>query len=170
MTHSKEKKYKDFEALFRANYTRLYFYALNIVNNPECAEDIVEDTFGYLWENYDRVVGDASPLPLLYSLVRNSCIDHLRHCDVKSRYESNITQTARVWEENMEDEEHQERISKVMSAITQLPPQTRKVFEACFLHGKKYKEVAEEMDISINTVKTHISRALAFIRSRTGQS
>ena len=56
-----------------------------------------------------------------------------------------------------------------MSAINQLPPQTRKVFEACFLHGKKYKEVAEEMDITINTVKTHISRALSFIRSKTGE-
>ena len=83
MTYSKEKKYKDFEALFRANYSRLYFYALNLVNNQECADDIVEDTFSYLWENYDTVVGDVSPLPLLYSLVRNSCIDYLRHCDLK---------------------------------------------------------------------------------------
>ena len=114
-------------------------------------------------------MGDVSPLPLLYSLVRNSCIDYLRHCDVKSRYASNISQTAENWEESNDDEDHQERISKVMSAINQLPPQTRKVFEACFLHGKKYKEVAEEMDITINTVKTHISRALAFIRSKTGE-
>ena len=129
MTYSKEKKYKDFEALFRANYTRLYFYAFNLVGDQECAEDIVGDTFSYLWENYDTVVGDVSPLPLLYSLVRNSCIDHLRHCDVKSRYASNISQNAEQWEENSDDEEHQERISQVMSAINQLPPQTRKVFE-----------------------------------------
>lgn len=167
MTYSKEKKYKDFEALFRANYTRLYFYAFNLVNDQECAEDIVGDTFSYLWENYDTVVGDVSPLPLLYSLVRNSCIDHLRHCDVKSRYASNISQNAKQWEENSDDEEHQERISQVMSAINQLPPQTRKVFEACFLHGKKYKEVAEEMGITVNTVKTLISRALSFVRNKT---
>ena len=56
MTYSKEKKYKDFEALFRMNYSRLYFYAFNLVNDQECAEDIVADTFSYLWENYDTVV------------------------------------------------------------------------------------------------------------------
>ena len=168
MTYSKEKKYKNFEALFRANYSRLYFYALNLVNDQECAEDIVEDTFSYLWEYYDTIVGDISPLPLLYSLVRNSCIDHLRHCDVKNRYASNISQNAAHWEENS-DEEHEERISQVMSSINLLPLQTRKVFEACFLHGKKYKEVAEEMGITINTVKTHISRALVFIRNKVGK-
>lgn len=166
MTRSKEKKHKDFEDLFRANYTRLYFYALNITNDQACAEDIVGDTFSYLWENYDKVVGDVSPLPLLYSLVRNSCIDHLRHCDVKSRYESAQPQTEEANEEEIDEEEHQERITQIMEAIGQLPPQTRKVFEACFLHGKKYKEVAEETNTTINTVKTHISRALTFIRSK----
>lgn len=50
MTYSKEKKYKDFETLFRTNYSRLYFYAFNLVNDQECAEDIVADTFSYLWK------------------------------------------------------------------------------------------------------------------------
>lgn len=167
MTRFTDNKHKDFEELFRANYSRLYFYALNLINNQGCAEDIVADTFSYLWENYDTVIGDVSPLPLLYSLVRNSCIDYLRHCDVKSRYESTVAQNPDNWEETSDDDEHHERITRVMSAINQLPAQTRKVFEACFLHGKKYKEVGEEMNISINTVKTHISRALAFIRSKT---
>lgn len=169
MTHHEEPKYRAFEELFRVNYTRLYFYALNLINDRECAEDIVEDTFSYLWENYDTVVKEVSPLPLLYSLVRNSCIDFLRHCDVKSRYEASIFQmTGYKEDEDDEDEYHQERITQVMSAIQQLPPQTRKVFEACFLQSKKYKEVGEEMGISINTVKTHISRALTFIRNKTG--
>lgn len=167
MTRIQAKKYKEFEELFRANYSRLYFYAFNLINSQACAEDIVEDTFSYLWENYDTVVGDISPLPLLYSLVRNKCIDHLRHCDVKNKYECHISLSPEQWEDNDDDEHHQERIAKVMSAINLLPPQTRKVFEACYLHGKKYKEIAEEMNITVNTVKTHLSRALSFIRSKT---
>lgn len=168
MTLLKEKKHKDFEELFRSNYTRLYFYALNLINDQASAEDIVEDTFSYLWENYDKIVKDISPLPLLYSLIRNSCIDHIRHCEVRSRYESNISSiNSEDWEDD-NDESHHERISQIMAAVDQLPPQTRKVFEACFLHGKKYKEVGDEMDITVNTVKTYISRALSFIRSKTG--
>lgn len=54
-----------------------------------------------------------------------------------------------------------------MKSIELLPLQTRKVFNECFLKGRKYKDVAEELQISVNTVKTHITRALQFLRKRT---
>ncbi len=163
----REKQYSHFEALFRTYHSRLYFYALNILNNQANAEDIVEDVFSYLWENYEEIVGDTSPLPLLYSLVKSRCVDFLRHCDVKERFKETISLQSEYENELEEGAEHHERIEQIMKAIEVLPPQTRKVFEACFLHGKKYKEVSLEMDISVNTVKTHITRALSFIRKKT---
>ena len=168
MTCIKEKRYECFEKLFRDNYTRLYFYALNFINDQACAEDIVEDTFSYLWENYEDIVNDNSPVPLLYSLIHNRCIDHLRHLEVRNKYETTLLQSPESWEEEDDGNTmHQERVDKIMMAVEELPPQTRKVFEGCFLQGKKYKEVGEELNISINTVKTHISRALAYIRGKT---
>lgn len=168
MAHINEKRYEYFEKLFRENYTRLYFYASNFINDQACAEDIVEDTFSYLWENYEAIVKDSSPVPLLYSLVHNRCIDHLRHLEVRNKYETTLLQSPEIWEDDDDDQtKHQERIDQVMIAVEELPPQTRKVFESCFLQGKKYKEVGEELNITINTVKTHISRALAYIRGKT---
>lgn len=168
MTCIKEKRYECFEKLFRDNYTRLYFYTLNFINDQACAEDIVEDTFSYLWENYEDIVNDNSPVPLLYSLIHNRCIDHLRHLEVRNKYETTLLQSPESWEEEDDGNTmHQERVDKIMMAVEELPPQTRKVFESCFLQGKKYKEVGEELNISINTVKTHISRALAYIRGKT---
>lgn len=163
----RENPYAYFEILFKTYHARLYFYALNIIGNQAGAEDIVEDVFSYVWENYDNVVKDISLLPLLYSLTRSRCIDYLRHNEVRERFRETASQQPAFYETPEEESEHHERIEKVMQAVKELSPQTRKVFEACFLHGKRYKEVCTELDISINTVKTHITRALAFIRKQT---
>lgn len=166
-----ENKYAYFEALFKAHHGRLYAYALNIVNDQAGAEDIVEDVFEYLWEHYEEIiVGECSPLPLLYSLVKSKCIDSLRHQDVKEKYREAVFLLSDMYDDWEENIEHHARIEKIMNAMKALPPRTRKVFEACFLNGKKYKEVGTEMDISVNTVKTHIARALSFIRKQTEES
>ncbi len=171
-TIMRENKQAFFEVLFKAYHTRLYFYAFNIINDQASAEDIVEDVFGYIWENYEDMVKDISPLPLLYSLTKSRCIDYLRHNDVKERFRESMlkSQSPASYETAEENNDHHQRITQVMQAIKELPPQTRKVFEACFFHGKKYKEVSGEMNISVNTVKTHITRALSFIRKYTGES
>jgi RNA polymerase sigma-70 factor (ECF subfamily) len=52
----------------------------------------------------------------------------------------------------------------VEKMLAQLPPQTRKILELCYLHRKKYAEVAEEMNISPDTVKKHVTKALKMLR------
>lgn len=162
-------KYTYFENVFRDYYPKLYFYALNLINEPEQAEDIAEDVFTQLWESFDYLITDSKPIaPLLYTLARNRCLDHLRHRDVRNRYESLASHEALP--QNDDPADHQERIDRIMRCIRQLPPQTRRVFKACFIEGKKYKEVAEEMDITVNTVKTFVSRALSYIRNEANEA
>jgi RNA polymerase sigma-70 factor (family 1) len=171
MKEREDIRYTQFETLFRRYHTRLYYFACSIINDTTSAEDIVEDVFSNLWENYDDLEDKSPILPFLYSSTRNRCIDYLRHCDVKDRFREVYIE--RLNDENdMEDESlmHHERIEHIMGAIQTLSPQARKVFEACFLYGKKYKEVGEEMNISVNTVKTYVARALLYIRKQTGQT
>jgi RNA polymerase sigma-70 factor (ECF subfamily) len=170
MEERENNRNKRFEILFKQYHTRLYFFACSIINDATTAEDIVEDVFSYLWENYDNLESKYPILPFLYSSTRNRCIDYLRHCDVQDRFREVYVE--QLNEENKMDDEsftHHERIENIMNAIKALSPQTRKVFEACFLDGKKYKEVGEEMNISVNTVKTYIARALLYIRREIGQ-
>ena len=162
----KEEKYAHFEILFKTYHSRLYFYALNFIHDEDDAKDIIEDVFGYLWENYDVVVKEVSPLPLLYSWVKSRCVDYIRHCNVTERYREFALQEAEYVDEDDGFAEHHERVEQIMKAIEVLPPQTRRVFKACFLKGKKYKEISQEMNISVNTVKTYIVRALSFIRGQ----
>lgn len=156
------KDKQHFEQLFRANYTRLYYHALNFLNDSEAAKDVVNDVFEYVWRHYDQYEFPVSVTPFLYTLVRNQAVSILRHRKVEEKYQ----QKSLLLDASYEPEyaEHDELIVRLRKAISDLPPQTQKVFKACFLEDKKYLEVAKELDISVNTVKTHVKRALHILR------
>lgn len=162
--HLQKDKY--YEAIFKAHYKQLFHYALRFVNDTECAADITNDVFCYFWEKYDQLNIDPSPLPLLYALVRNFCIDYLRHKEVEQKNLNKILLRDLHGRSIQETMEYEQKINLIMKDIELLPPQTRKVFSECFLKGKKYKEVAEDLQISVNTIKTHIMRALQFLREK----
>ena len=71
-------------------------------------------------------------------------------------------------EEAMEDEdlEREELMFQLRESIELLPEQVKAVFKMCFLDGKKYREVADELGISINTVKAHVKKALRLLREK----
>ncbi|GAA6371120.1 RNA polymerase sigma factor [Odoribacter splanchnicus] len=67
--------------------------------------------------------------------------------------------------------EYDERlIDKVWRVVNELPEQTRLIFIACVVEGKKYREVADECGISVNTVNTYVKRAYKYLRRRMGLS
>ncbi len=163
---SKKAEYEvDFDRLFEENYTRLYYYALNIINNDEEAKDIVSNVFEYVLLNYHLIDTTTSIRPLLYKLVKSKCIDLLRRQGVKEKYDAYILSEFNISEEYVY-EEHDLMITNILNTIESFPPQTRTVFRLCFLDGKKYKEIAEELDISTNTVKAHIMKALQLLRGK----
>lgn len=157
------KKEVDFEVIFRENYSRLYYHAMSFLNDHESARDVVNDVFEQLWTCYDRLKFTTSITPLLYTFVRNGCINHLRRQRARERFSADVLWTS---EEAMEDDnsEYEELLGKLRCAIEQLPEQTKVVFKKCFLDGKKYQDAADELEISINTVKTHVKKALRLLR------
>ena len=67
--------------------------------------------------------------------------------------------------------EYDERlIDKVWRVVNELPEQTHLIFIACVVEGKKYREVADECGISVNTVNTYVKRAYKYLRRRMGLS
>lgn len=70
-------------------------------------------------------------------------------------------------EEEYTEAKINERRQKLYSALKELSPQEYKVLYAIVFENKKYKEVAEELEISVNSVKTYLSRAFKFLRSKS---
>lgn len=153
-----------FEKLFQDNYTRLYYHALSFLNDDEVARDVVNDVFEYIWKHQAKFEFSSSIVPFLYSLVRNFSVNHVRRQKAWQRY----LQYAVVESEVAEDEyaEYEDLIEKLRLSVEELPGQTKVVFKKCFFEGKRYLDVGEELGISINTVKTHVTKALRLIRGR----
>lgn len=161
----KETKKELFRKLFTTFYDRLYGFALSRVLCRDAAADITNEVFCRLWEQFDRLDFSTSPLPLLYTMTRNRCSDHLRQ--KTARPAGSDTDAENVLSEDTLAEvmERERRIVSMMNALEKLPPQTRRVVELCFLKNMKYREAAAELGISVNTVKTLLSRAMKFLRS-----
>ena len=150
------------EQLFRENYTRLFYHAFSFLNDEEEAKDVVNDVFERVWMNFEKLEFSSSLVPLLYTLVRNRCVSLIRHKKVKERFSREIEVELEDHEE--ESVEYEMQIEKLRHLIELLPAQTKNVFKKCFLEGKKYQEAADDLGISINTVKTHVNKALRILR------
>ena len=156
---------KSFEKIFKDNYTRLYIYAIHIINNEEFSRDIVSDVFTKLWEDFEKI-NQETIKAYLTQCVRNKCLDHLRHLTVSDQYTKEYISKADEFYNDYNEKVEQDIL--IAQMLNSLPPLTKKILEECYLNQKKYKEVAQEMNISPDTVKKHISKALRLLRESYG--
>lgn len=153
-----------FESFFKDNVAALCAYAFKLVADRDTAEDIVQDFFSKLWQRREDIQVHTSPQRYAYRAVRNACFNYLR--------DTGSLKTEPV-PEDMADEESgitaalqlQEQLSRLEKAIEGLPPQCRAIFERTCLQNRKYKEVAEEMGLSIHTVRNQVSKAYEILRN-----
>ena len=86
----------------------------------------------------------------------------LRHKKVRERFNQELRLKDEATDEGYM--EYELLIERLRQSVEKLPRQTKVVFRMCFLDGKKYQETADALAISINTVKTHINKALRILR------
>jgi RNA polymerase sigma-70 factor, ECF subfamily len=153
-----------FDALFRAYYEPLCNYACSMTNGDmDAAEDIVQERFLKLWEKRAEMAITYSIKAYLYKMVHNACLNRLRHAKTQTKYmQYNATHIT----ENPEQPsaggfDVQAHIQK---ALNTLPEQCRHVFELNRFEDLKYREIAEQLGISIKTVENHIGKALRLLR------
>ena len=156
-----------FDKMFNEWYAQFVYFAYYFINDAEVCRDIVSDAFEYLWRNYDKIE-EITAKTYLYTIIRTRCIDYLRKQNIHEEYVEFASQLAsRIVESHSHESDN--RILLIRKAMEKLTPYNCRILEACYIQNKKYKEVAEEMGITVNTVKTLISRALSFVRNKTGK-
>ena len=153
---------REFEELFKANYSRLFYCALDLVEDTVAAKDIVSELFGDLWNQYERLRGERIEA-YLYRAVRNRSVNYLRHKAVETQYQQLflLIKETTVEEDELAHEENLKLIDKVMDGFT---PQTRIIIEQCYFEGKTYQELASLMNISVSAVHKHMNKAFAAFR------
>lgn len=139
-------------------------YAQQYLGSAGAAEDVVQEVFIRFWESrpYNEIAINLRSY--IYQSVRNASLNHLK---ATSRVQfGSIDEIPEISTDEMLDEsDWNEYIQEIYKKVDLLPPRTREIFVAVVLENQKYKDVAEKMNISVNTVKTSLSRGLASLRS-----
>lgn len=152
------------QELFKRYYRPLCIYGFKFLNDIYLAEDIVQDVFIRFWEDKKYKFISGSLKSYLFISVRNRSINYLSNSKtVKTEYIDHLKEEFTF--EQFDEEELEMRREILYAEIAKLPPQSQKVLRMIVFERKKYKEVSAELGISLNTVKTHFSRALRQLRS-----
>lgn len=148
-----------FECFFKEYFAKYNAFASRFVKDVFVQEDIVQEAFVAVWSKRLRQFESELLLhSFMYKIIRNKCVDYLRHKKIKERFSSEYSKEQEIEEYSMQaiiDEESRFLIHKAIQALT---PQVQAVIKL-HLEGKKNKEIAEELGISETTVKFHKSVA-----------
>lgn len=149
------------ELLFKEHYREFCLLSYSCISNMQAAEDIVQDVFVKIL-TMDEEKEIANIKGYIWIAVKNRSLKYLHHTDKRRTIEEKDFSLAAV-EDNQPMDTNIDY--KVKDAMTQLPEQCKRVFELCAMEGEKYSVAAEEMGISINTVKTQMKKAYRILRA-----
>lgn len=156
-----------FEMLFRTYYQPLCNYAYTFLQDREDAEEIVQSTFLMVWEKRDTLAIRTSVKPYLYAMVRNACLNVLKHEKIKQRHAGEeIALAERAHDSVSQVVATRELEHRIKIAMDELPEQCRLVFKLSRFEELKYSEIAEQLNISIKTVENHMGKALRIMREQ----
>jgi RNA polymerase sigma-70 factor (family 1) len=156
-----------FEALFNEFYDRLVYFSFQFVYDKDQARDIVQDAFINYWNHRETVFANKAAIKnFLYSTVRNASLNHIRHSKIVEGY-IQLHNTIEPEEAPIIDAIiSAEVVAEIHAAIQSLPESYRQVSVLSYLEGKKNQEIADELEMSINTVKKQKQRALQLLRMK----
>lgn len=159
-----------FERVFKTFYKPLYGYAFSMLKDDAEADEMVQRVFFNIWNKRERLVIEGTLKSYLYRAVRNECLNYLKHQKVRAAYQTNVAarpekNTSRA-DGRLVAGELQEQIQR---ALNQLPPQCRTVFQLSRFEQMKYREIADELSISVKTVENQMGKALRIMRHKLAE-
>lgn len=159
----------DFEKLYKLYYPKMFAFAKNYVPANEDAENIVQDVFLILWERKEEIEISFTLTTYLFTLVKNRCLNFLRHKLIEEEYNSQLKEelgfklyALETFDYSYKSEEELQEV--IRRALDTLPERCREVFIKSRIEGLKYKEISDELGISVNTVENQMVTALKKLR------
>ena len=130
--------------------------------HEEVAKDIVHDVFLTLWKNRNKLYSLYSLKTYLFNFAKNCALNYIKHQKVIENNERNIIELNENVTEELEY--YEQCLSRLESKLSKLSEKQRHMLIAHFVDGETYKQIAEKFGISVNTAKTHVVRAINYLR------
>ncbi len=162
---------ESFELLFRRYFNRLKAFTLSFVKDDMLAKDIVQEVFIKIWEKR-ATIKDISLEVFLFKMVRNQCLNYLRHVKVVENRAGNLKDATQMEElyriDIIRDEPYllieKELEQEIVDVMNELPEKCKEVFQLSRIDGLMNAEIAEKLDVSVKNVEKHMTKALKHFR------
>ena len=166
----KKGNIKAFETLYKSYFPSLCLYSYGLIPDEEFVKEIVNDVFLKIWDKRTEIDIQYGIKPYLFRCVHNACLDHMRlKKNIRHYQKSDITNKIMKLADHDEEYIFQQIALKgleedVTMSIDKLPDRCKEIFILSRYELLSYTEISERLNISVNTVKTQISRALDSLR------
>lgn len=155
-----------FESAFKEHFKALHAYAFTIIRDEKNAEEIVQNVFFKLWEKKDQIDEITSLKAYLYRATYNDSLNFLKHNKVRAAYESYAKATGSDRNDAVDTLSAKELQAKIDKALNELPEQCRTIFQMSRFEELKYREIAEQLNLSVKTVENQMGKALKVLREK----
>lgn len=157
-----------FRELFDKYHSRLCYFASSLLTENEDAEDVVQEAFIRLWQRRNHFSDLSSVKAFLYISVKNRCLNIFRHDKVRKKY-GDLLKKEELPDVQLEGAIHYlieaEVLEKIRQAVESLPSGCRNIMNLSYFEGLKNQDIADQLHVSINTVKTQKKRGLQLLRA-----
>lgn len=154
-----------FELLFYKYRNKVKGFAVKLVPAQVDSEEIVQEVFVKLWFKKEAVDPEKDFQSYLFSIAKHLVLDHLKSAVNRRLYfvEEHFQQDL-SFDEGLESSFIEEAEEKLQNLIREIPKRRREIFRLSRFEGLSYKQIAERLNISENTVDSQIRNALTFLR------
>lgn len=153
-----------FDIVYKQYYRGLCAFASQYVAESEC-EEIVQDVMMWLWENRTRLNPELSLKSLLFTMVKNQCLNKITHNQIKQQVREKLYDKFKDQFEDPDFYLEGELIALVTKAIRELPEDYRQAFELNRFQHLTYNEIAERTGVSSKTIAYRICQSLKILRT-----
>lgn len=161
---------KSYALLFHHYYKNLVLFAGTFIKDITVCEDIVQTIFIKLWTNRSEMADIASLRSYLLKSTQNACISYIRHLKTRSEYgEYKLSNSIDECYNSEEYILYTELSDKFEKALAILSPLHRRCLVMSRIEGRKYAEIADELDVSVRTVEVKISESLKQLKTALGE-
>lgn len=159
---------KTYESIYKQYSRSLYRFMYFKCGDQDRAEDLVQEAFIKLWNNCAKVIFSKAK-SYLYTIANNQFLNEVAHNKVKLNYQQSSAKDRNNNESPDFILEEQEFMVKLKKAIEELTPGEREVFLLNRIEDKKYREIAEMLNISVKAVEKRMHGALLKLRNSIGK-
>lgn len=155
-----------FQTLYRKYWRQLFSFACQATRSTDDAKDLLQDLFAEVWQNRNSIRPDAFSVAYLYTALRHKVLDRIRRLSVREDYVKAITATASELDHSTESsilaEDFAEHLNQELNS---LPDRCRLIFHLSRFEHQSIDEIAQQLQLSPQTVKNQLSKALQRLRT-----